>query len=192
MFGASKVIGKMKNRVRTIIASAWVATLMAGCATHSLGPVSASVVPDNLNPPSNETLLFSAIGKGVQIYECRAKQDDPTHYEWALKGPEADLFDASGRPIGKHYAGPVWESNDGSKVFGQVDKQADSPDATAIKWLLLKTKKNEGQGVFSRVTSIQRINTVGGKAPAGGCEQTDAGKELRVPYTATYRFYEVK
>jgi hypothetical protein len=33
---------------------------------------------------------------------------------------------------------------------------------------------------------------VGGKAPAGGCDQSSMGKELRVPYSAVYYFYVSK
>jgi len=44
-------------------------------------------------------------------------------------------------------------------------------------------------GVFSRVESIQRLNTAGGSAPAGGCSKDQLGKEIRVPYKAMYYFY---
>jgi hypothetical protein len=30
---------------------------------------------------------------------------------------------------------------------------------------------------------------VGGTAPPDGCSQASAGKEVRVPYSAEYRFY---
>ena len=33
---------------------------------------------------------------------------------------------------------------------------------------------------------------VGGKPPAGGCDASSVGKEIRVPYTAVYHFYETK
>ena len=38
---------------------------------------------------------------------------------------------------------------------------------------------------------IQRLNTVGGKAPADGCSQTsDIQKRALVPYEADYYFYK--
>jgi len=49
-----------------------------------------------------------------------------------------------------------------------------------------------GSGVLSPVTSIQRVNTKGGKAPATGCDAASANKELRVPYSADYLFYAPK
>jgi hypothetical protein len=58
--------------------------------------------------------------------------------------------------------------------------------------LLLQAKTHEGNGIFSRVNIIQRLETVGGKPPAEGCDQSSSGKEVRVPYTAVYYFYASK
>jgi hypothetical protein len=43
--------------------------------------------------------------------------------------------------------------------------------------------------MFSKVTFIQRIATVGGVAPAQGCDQPHAGDETRVKYQAVYVFF---
>ena len=40
--------------------------------------------------------------------------------------------------------------------------------------------------------SIQRVHTVGGKAPTEPCSQAQAGKVARVGYKATYYFYVAK
>jgi hypothetical protein len=37
--------------------------------------------------------------------------------------------------------------------------------------------------------SIQRVDTVGGKAPDQGCGAESTGAKERVPYRATYYFY---
>ena len=55
--------------------------------------------------------------------------------------------------------------------------------------LLLRAKSTSGHGLLSRTQSIQRVNTVGGKAPAGGCASALLGSEARVHYTADYLFY---
>ena len=90
--------------------------LVAGCA--NLQPPRSSVeVPDKLRPGANESLALIVPAKGVQIYECRARKDHVGEYEWAFVAPEADLFDARGNRIGRHYAGPHWESTDGSKIL---------------------------------------------------------------------------
>ena len=97
-------------------------------------------VPDKLKPPASESPAMIVHAKSVQIYECRAKKDQAGADDWAFVAPEADLFDTSGKKIGKHYAGPHWESTDGSKVAGTVKEQAAAPQADAIPWLLLVTK----------------------------------------------------
>ncbi|MDB6065443.1 MAG: hypothetical protein JWR26_1651 [Pedosphaera sp.] len=182
----------MKNNLPAVILCGWLALFITGCATDSPPRLSVPVVPDTIKVSPTKTLSFTASAKGVQIYECRARKDDATQYEWVLKAPEADLFDARGKKIGRHFGGPTWESGDGSKVVGEVKGSEPSTDVNAIPWLLLSAKKHEGSGVFSRVTSIQRLETVGGKAPAGGCDQSSMGKELRVPYSAVYYFYVSK
>jgi hypothetical protein len=166
------------------------AALALGCG-GSRGKAMPAV-PDALKAPANQTLAVEAQATGVQIYECKPSKDDPAKYEWALKAPEADLFDAAGNKIAKHYAGPTWESLDGSKVVGEVKARDPGPDAGAIPWLLLGAKSTSGTGAFGQVTMIQRLGTQGGKAPAEGCSQPQAGAETRVPYKATYLFYVAK
>ena len=91
---------------RKFIAS-FLPLFVAACA--SLQKLTPTVnVPDKLKPPASESLAMIVPAKGVQIYECRAKKDQAGAYEWAFVAPEADLFDTSGRKIGRHYAGPHW------------------------------------------------------------------------------------
>jgi hypothetical protein len=164
--------------------TAFLALCVAGCAS------APSVdVPDKLRPGAGETLAMVVPARGVQIYECRAAKEGA--YEWAFVAPEAELFDAGGRKIGKHYAGPSWEAADGSIIVGAVKERADAPAPNAIPWLLLSAKSVGSQGAFAKVTSVQRVHTVGGVAPKG-CFQPEAGKQLRVGYTADYYFYAPK
>jgi hypothetical protein len=149
--------------------------LSAGCA-------STVPVPDNLKPGANESLALVVPAKGVQVYECRDGK-------WVFVAPEAELFDGAGKKVGTHYAGPHWESADGSKIVGAVKQRADAPDAGNIPWLLLATKSVGSEGAFSKVTSIQRVATVGGMAPTHGCQ---SGEEARVYYSADYYFFTSK
>ncbi|HET6828339.1 MAG TPA: DUF3455 domain-containing protein [Ramlibacter sp.] len=164
----------MKKRTPAL----WPVTLMlAGCATQ---------VPPHLQP-AGERALFTLHAIGVQIYECRVKAGAPGEHEWAFVAPEADLFDRSGRRVGRHYAGPHWEAADGSKVLASMRARADAPSPDTIPWLLLSAKAaGSPEGAFSRVTSIQRLNTVSGAAPKSGCTQATAGTQARVFYTADY------
>jgi len=154
------------------------------------GNVHAQIsIPPSLQAPAGEALIASVHAKGVQIYECRAAKDAQGKFEWAFIGPEAELADAQGKRIGTHYAGPVWEALDGSKVAGAVRAKADAPDANAIPWLLLGAKSAGPEGAFSQISSIQRVNTTGGKAPSTTCSAANAGESARVAYTADYHFY---
>jgi Protein of unknown function (DUF3455) len=167
------------------------ALLVAGCASPP-PPTSTVSVPDKLKPGANESLTMIVPAKGVQIYECRARKDQVGGYEWAFVAPEADLFDVRGNRIGRHYAGPHWESTDGSKILGTVKERADAPAADAIPWLLLGAKSVGSEGSFSKVTSIQRVRTVGGVAPKAVCSQAAAGTPARINYTADYYFFTAK
>jgi hypothetical protein len=149
----------------------------------------AQQVPQELRPPSNEQLLLQVHAKGDQIYTCK---EGVTQFAWTLKGPEAQLTDKDGKPFGKHYAGPSWEANDGSRITGKAAANAPSPDNDSIPWLLVTVVSRGGEGVLARVTSIQRLNTKGGKAPASGCDSAHTGQDVRVPYTADYLFYAPK
>jgi len=146
-------------------------------------------VPENLKAPETEVVLLKALGKGKQIYACKAKADNAAQFEWVLARPDADLLDAQGTKIGTHYAGPTWEATDGSKVIGQVQQRANAPEPNAVAWLLLKAKETQGAGALSHVSYIQRVNTAGGMPPAGGCDKDHAGAEASIDYHADYYFY---
>ena len=142
-----------------------------------------------LEPQGGAVLLFELAARGVQIYVCEAKPDDATSFVWTFKAPEAELFNWRGELVGSHFAGPTWRGHDGSAVVGAVLERADSPQAGAIPWLLLEAKEHEGSGAYSTITHIQRLDTIGGVAPAEGCDAAHAGEEVREPYEATYAFY---
>ena len=179
------------NRNPSCVVAFSLALLVAACASPR-PPTSMVQVPDRLKPGANETLAMIVPAKGVQIYECRAAKDQVAAYEWAFVAPEADLFDARGHRIGRHYAGPHWESTDGSRIVAAVKERNDAPVADAIPWLLLAAKPVVSEGSFGKVTSIQRVNTVGGKAPAAGCSQATAGTPVRIDYTADYYFFTAR
>ena len=166
--------------------------LRIGCSTssQSVGQhVSPPSVPPILQVPDGQTVLLKAHARGVQIYQCVATAADPGKFDWSFKAPEADLANEDGKKIAKHYPGPTWEANDGSKVVGAVQQKTDAPRPGAVPWLLLKAKTNEGTGTFARVTYIQRVDTEGGAAPAAGCDQAHVNAEARVDYKANYYFY---
>lgn len=163
------------------------ALVSAACAT-ARGPADLARpdVPAAIALPAGEQIAVRLEARGTQNYECRTKREAPGENEWALVAPEADLFDAAGKKVGRHYAGPTWESDlDGSKVVAAVKARADGPQADAIPWLLLSATQASDGGLLGKVRSVQRIDTRGGRAPAGGCS---VGETLKVPYTAVYSF----
>jgi hypothetical protein len=145
-----------------------------------------------LHVPAGEPLIKQLHATGVQIYECAPAKNDPAQFEWAFRGPEAKLVTKGGGSAGKHYAGPTWESNDGSAVVGEVIASSPSPQPNSIPWLLLRAKRTAGNGLFTPVHFIQRLNTVGGSAPATACRKEQAGQQLRASYSADYLFYGAK
>ena len=142
-------------------------------------PAPPPAVPEPLKAPAGEAVVAKALASGVQIYECKDQK-------WVLSGPDAELKNERGAKIGRHFKGPTWALDDGSSVVADVVGKSDAPAPNAVPWLLLKAKSTDGKGALDRVTSIQRVDTSGGKAPAEACA---AGDQTKVPYTATYYFY---
>lgn len=138
-------------------------------------------VPDRLKPPAQDKLVKLAHASGDQIYSCDG-------VNWTLTAPDAKLYDDHRSQVGSHFAGPMWQWLDGSRVRGRVVASS-TPDAASIPWLLLSATDHTGDGVLKDVSSIQRLNTKGGKAPSSGCGAANKGATARSHYTADYYFY---
>jgi hypothetical protein len=138
-------------------------------------------VCDSLAAPAGNRVSSHVYALGVQIYRWNGS-------DWVFIAPEAALFADScyARQVGTHYAGPTWEANDGSMVMA-ARLDGCTPYRGAIPWLLLGTTLTSEHGSFARVTYIQRVNTIGGTAPAEA--GAFVGDEAHVPYTAEYYFY---
>jgi len=142
-----------------------------------------SSVPPGLEVPAGNVPIAVLSAQGVQVYQCTASA-------WVFLEPAASLAGrTTTRPRSNqtavHFRGPSWESTkDGSLV--QAASVASSPVPGSIAELLLKATVNRGDGIFGKVSYIQRLHTTGGAAPAGACVD---GKTTGVPYTAQYRFY---
>ena len=126
--------------------------------------------------------IFHVYAIGVQIYRWDG-------VSWSLAGPDAKLYAEENYfgEVGKHYVGPTWESNSGSKVVARKVAEC-VPDTSAVAWLLLERTSLTGPGIFGKVSYIQRVNTTGGLKPT--IAGSTVGEEKRVPYTAEYYFYK--
>ena len=138
-------------------------------------------VPDAI-AAKGETAAATFHAEGAQVYECKAGADGKL--AWAFREPIATLL-IDGKTVGRHYAGPTWEHTDGSAVVAKAAGNAPAPDGKSIPWLKLEVTASRGSGTLSGVTTVQRINTVGGKHE-GACEK--AGAFHSAPYAADYVF----
>ncbi len=147
-------------------------------------------VPDAVLPPAGNKAFVTLSATGDLNYECRPVADKPGTHAWAFVGPDAKLWDASKKEVGKYYAGPTWEAADGSKVTGA--QVATAPGAAgAIPLQLVKAASSSGTGAMTDVTFIQRLNTVGGVAPTTpACAAANVGAKTTVPYSADYVFFK--
>jgi hypothetical protein len=129
-----------------------------------------------------ETAVATFHAEGAQIYECKAGADGKL--AWAFREPVATLLQ-DGKTVGRHYAGPNWEHADGSAVVAKAAGNTPGKSAGDIPWLKLAVTAQRGKGALSGVTTVQRINTVGG-VHAGACDK--AGAFHSAPYAADYVF----
>src|SRR5712675_412593 len=128
-------------------------------------PAAETPLPDAISAPG-ETVVLTVHAEGAQVYECKAGADGKLG--WAFREPIATLL-ADGKTVGRHYAGPSWEHSDGSAVVGKVAANAPGTTANDIPWLKLDITSRRGSGILSNVTTVQRINTRGGKRD-GACD----------------------
>jgi Protein of unknown function (DUF3455) len=171
------------------------AVALAGCGDDTtLGPTERPAIAasdatvrgldlgtcDELAVPQGSKLVSHLYAEGVQKYEWDGGS-------WAFRGPSAKLYANAGGTgeVGIHYGGPTWESNGGSLVIGRLKTPCERGPAD-IPWLLLDGVRSEGPGIFHDVDFIQRVNTIGGRAPS---TPGSLGEWRHVPYTAEYFFY---
>jgi hypothetical protein len=169
-------------------------------------PVLQARQAGSIEPPAGAGIVLQAKGDGVQIYTCAASSGTGASgtassgaeasggFKWVLTAPDAKLLDASGKAIGRHFAGPTWKLEDAAQGPGQVQGQLmasqPAPESGSVAWLLLRAKPGTATGSLAQVGFIRRTETHGGAAPQAGCEAAkDAGKVVRIPYRADYTFY---
>ena len=138
-------------------------------------------LPDAIAAPGEASVL-TVHAEGAQIYECRAGADGKP--AWAFREPIATLL-VDGKTVGRHYSGPNWEHSDGSAVAGKAAGNAPGATPNDIPWLKLEVISHRGNGILAAATTVQRINTIGGKLE-GACDKAGAFKSA--PYSADYVF----
>jgi hypothetical protein len=162
-----------------------VLVLMTPLAAQSLDPpaLPAAAKTIAVEPGAGIQLKYHFLAVGKQIYKCQAGA-------WSKSStPDATLFDQTEKELVKHGAGPSWTTIDGGstiKANGATAVHFAAPDGVSIDWLKLDVDKPSRTGVFRDITTIQRLYTGGGKAPAAACS---ADAMFEAPYTAQYYFW---
>lgn len=200
----------MKNKHGRAWLRALLGLMLSGPGAAPVWALTPPPVPFDLEVPTGLRLHLAGHAVGTQNYVCTLNPSGPTGPEigWLLYGPQATLYSDDGQQVMTHFLSanpdesgtprPTWQhSRDTSRVWAKP--VATSSDAAyvapdAIPWLKLEYAGAEsGPKGGSRVAStvyLQRVNTVGGKAPATGCAaEADVGKRALVPYEADYFFY---
>jgi len=162
--------------VRAVALASFLLTGSAALAADPMPPL-----PDAVAAPG-EIPVLSVHAEGVQVYECKPVTDGKL--AWSFREPVATLI-ADGRTVGRHYAGPNWEHVDGSAVTARTAGTAPGATAADIPWLRLEVISHRGNGLFSSVATVQRINTSGGELN-GACDKVGALKGAA--YSADYVF----
>lgn len=156
--------------------------VIAAAATFAAAALAAADLPESISAPG-ETRIVTIHAEGAQVYECKA--DAAGQLAWQFREPIATLL-VDGKTIGRHFAGPSWELDDGSAVAGKVVGRAVGASKADIPLLKLAASPQRDRGMLAGATTIQRLNTKGGTAE-GPCESV--GSLLSVPYAADYAFY---
>jgi len=166
-------------------------------------------VPDGIEVEAGNQAFLEGHAVGTQNYVC---VPSASGFAWTLFTPEATLFNDDGKQLTTHFFSPnpdpseegairaTWlHSRDSSSVWAKTVPGGSSNDERfvalgAIAWLKLERVGTavgpEGGDTLAHTSFVQRLNTVGGSAPADGCaEAADVGKKAFVPYRADYFFY---
>ena len=173
-----------------------VAAALTACASGpmmssgTMKPYDQAMLPAAVQVPAGNRVAMEVVGAGDITYECKAKANMPSEYEWVFVGPDAKLMDRSGKQIGRYFGPPAtWENMDGSKIT--ATQIAVSPAAAGnIPNQLVKANPAMGNGAMTGVTYIQRVATKGGVAPAMPCAAMNMGAKQVVKYQADYIFYK--
>jgi hypothetical protein len=146
-------------------------------------PLAARADPKLFASPGG-THIMTMKAEGAQIYECKMGAEG--NLVWQLREPIATLL-RDGATVGRHYAGPSWELQDGSLVTAKVAERFPGATEQDIPLLKLDVTSHRGTGQLADVTTILRFNTLGGLA-TGPCGSV--GKFISVPYAAEYGFFK--
>jgi hypothetical protein len=138
-----------------------------------------------IRPAATEEASFMLSAEGVHVFECKPVAGG---YRWTFVTPDVTLYEG-GRSAATQTIPDQWDSTSDRSSVSATVRSTQAAGTDALPWALMRAAPGSETGLFAGVTSIQRVNTSGGVAPATGCGASTAGSEARVPMTADYYFY---
>ena len=177
----------MKNYLKVLLITS--SLCLAGCSTigdniSALIPGS-SAVSKKLTPPGGKPVL-TLQAKGV--FRCTVDAKGPYY---RFERPDATLYDGSEK-VGT-LSGPMSAISykDGSSIISTrvIAWSNPSNPQKDLVLALLSAVPNDKAGAMKDVRYIQRLNTQGG-LPQSNCSSAEAGKLLKVPFSAEFVFWK--
>jgi hypothetical protein len=182
---------------RVIVGSILICAFGGCSSTHT--PASNTLpppdVPDAIKAPADEHVAGRYHIVAVQTFTCQAaaSADGGAPYAWTPTKLDAKIEDwDTNAVIGvhTHSPAPTFTANDGSSVVVKNVAQVPSPTGAGEPWLLLSVVSHSGTGMFSNVTSLQRINTAGESSPQATCNATtDPTAQQAVNGSSDFYYY---
>ncbi len=128
----------------------------------------------------------ASVVEGEQIYECKAGEDGKLSFQQrdvraVLAGHIRHSF------VAPNSGTPQWIAKDGSAVKAKLIARTPNGETNIPELDLDAEQIGKRHGLLANTAEILRLNTVGGVAPAGSCEQGDI---VGVPYKADYVFIQ--
>ena len=163
------------------------------CLLLAAAPAWAAIAPPAgtipaLRASAAEEAAFVLSAEGAHVFQCRPV-DGNGRWGWVFTAPDATLYEGS-RTVGTLQVPNLWEStSDRSSVAGVV-RATQSAGSSNLPWAALDAHPIGASGMFTGVTSIQRVNTQGGVAPTTACGPGNENAESRVNFRADYYFYK--
>jgi hypothetical protein len=128
----------------------------------------------------------AAVIGGSQIYQC--VQQPGGGFAYGQFGVAAVLREGILHSFSRPVAGPPqWIAPDTTAVTGVLVTKSANGEGNIPELLLDATQSGGRTGIFADTTQILRLNTVGGVAPAGGCDP-ETQSIATAPYQADYLF----
>ncbi|MFP6560933.1 DUF3455 domain-containing protein [Paraburkholderia sp. B3] len=171
---------------------------LGGCATSAHTPaLTNATLPGELRTDPDQTLDQVLVTRGDETWRCERDDTDAPGsatatgggLRWTQEGSAGTLVDRARQNVGTVLPGGYFVAYDGSFVKVQVERQS-QVDANTLTWARYDARRDgssPGSGRFARISSIERIDTVGGLPPEPYCRHE--GLRLLVPYSATYLLY---